>query len=67
MKYTRDQAGLENLMVDAVELAHRMKIDGKTAVRRLLGTADNRHDPERMAAAEAKRARRRQRAGGASA
>lgn len=41
-------------------------LDFRAAVRRTVGTSDWRHDPERIAAAEAKRARRRLRAGGSS-
>jgi hypothetical protein len=45
----------------ATGVALRGKVSGKTAVRRVVGTAEWRHDPERVAAAEAKRERRRAR------
>lgn len=48
------------------EVMTRTKCDWKAAVRRVLGTSANLSDLDRVAAAEAKRARRRQRAGGAS-
>ena len=57
---------VERVFTEATAMAIGMRIGGKAAVRRVVGTAAWRSDPERMAAAEAKRERRRQRAGGAS-
>ena len=54
------------LLEDGTELAARARIGGRTAIRRLLGTASWQHDADRLAAAEAKRARRRARVGGSS-
>jgi hypothetical protein len=42
----------------ATGVAIGMRIQGKSAVRRVIGTADWKHDPERKAAADAKRQRR---------
>ena len=56
----------DRLEVAVREVMARTKCDWKAAVRRVLGTADFRGTPERFEAAIAKRARRRQRAGGAS-
>lgn len=42
----------------ATDMAVAMKIDGKAAVRRVVGTAAWKHDPERVAAARAKRERK---------
>lgn len=52
---------LENLVKDAGDLAKQMRTDYRTGVRRLLGTAEWQHDPERLASAEGKRERRRAR------
>lgn len=46
---------------DIASKAKAQRVDFKTATRRAVGTADRQHDPERVAAAEAKRARKRQR------
>jgi len=56
----------EKILVKAVELAAHAKVRGNTAIRRIIGTADWRSDPERLAAAKAKRERRRERNGGSS-
>lgn len=51
---------LENFL-DACErlLGKQPWLDAKSAVRRVAGSTDWRHDPERLATAEAKRARKR--------
>lgn len=56
----------KDVLSTAFTMALGMKIGGKAAVRRVVGTAEWKSDPERVAAAGAKRARRRQRAGGSS-
>ena len=61
-----DPTMIQRVFTEATAMAIGMCIGGKAAVRRVVGTAAWRHDPERIAAAEAKRERRRQRAGGAS-
>ena len=60
------QETMQRVFTEATAMAMGMSIGGKAAVRRVVGNAEWRSDPERMAAAEAKRERRRQRAGGAS-
>ena len=57
---------LDQLEKAVREVMERTKCDWKAAVRRVMGTSANPSDPERMNAADDKRARRRQRAGGAS-
>lgn len=61
-----DQSLIQRVFAEATAMAIGMSIGGKAAVRRVVGTAAWRSDPERIAAAEAKRERRRKRAGGAS-
>ena len=51
----------EQILAAAFGMAATMKISGKTAVRRLVGTAEWRDDQARVEAAEAKRQRRQQR------
>lgn len=51
----------EKIFEAAKLLAPRMKVDYRTAVRRMVGNTEWRHDPERLAAAEARRARKRKR------
>jgi hypothetical protein len=53
-----DQSIVEQAYRMAAEAAARHRIDLKSGVRRVLGTGEWRHDPERQAAAEAKRARK---------
>lgn len=57
---------LEEVLLRATTLAAAAGIAGRTAIRRVVGTAEWRHDPDRVAAAEAKRARRRARPNGSS-
>lgn len=57
---------MQRVLARAFDMSLGMSIGGKAAVRRIVGTSEWRHDPERVAAAEAKRERRRKRAGGAS-
>lgn len=61
-----DPTLVQQVFAEATAMAIGMRIGGKAAVRRIVGNAEWRSDPERMAEAEAKRERRRQRAGGAS-
>lgn len=46
-------------VAEAARAQVKESIDFKTCVRRHLGRSEWRHDPERLAAAEAKRARKR--------
>ena len=48
----------DTLIESIGETAMRYRLGWKSAVRRTIGTSDWRHDPERVAAAEAKRASR---------
>lgn len=61
-----DHDRVQRTIQAAVALAMTARIRGRTAIRRVLGTADWKDDPERVKAAEAKRERRRQRYGGSS-
>lgn len=62
----KPSALVQRVFEQATAMAIGMNIGGKAAVRRVVGNSEWRSDPERVAAAEAKRERRRQRAGGAS-
>lgn len=62
----KPNALVQRVFEQATAMAIGMNIGGKAAVRRVVGNSEWRSDPERIAAAEAKRERRRQRAGGAS-
>lgn len=53
--------GSRSVVNDISNMARTQRVDFKTAVRRAVGTSDWQHDPERVAAAKAKRERRRQR------
>jgi hypothetical protein len=57
---------MKRVFTSATAMAIGMGISGKAAVRRVVGTAAWRHDSERVAAAEAKRERRRRRAEGSA-
>lgn len=56
----------EKIFEAAMRLAAHAKVRGNAAIRRVIGTGEWRSDPERLAAAKAKRERRRERAGGSS-
>lgn len=53
-----EQFKVEEAFIAAAQAAARKRLEFKAAVRRVLGTGDWKHDPERLAAAEAKRARK---------
>jgi hypothetical protein len=55
------EADILDVLRLATKVAAAGRIMGKTAIRRVCGTAEWRHDEERVAAAEAKRERRRAR------
>jgi hypothetical protein len=55
-KPTEDDVNRAFLVAAGAAAMHRL--DFKSAVRRVLGNSDWKHDPERLAAAEAKRARK---------
>lgn len=61
-----DDETVKRLLHEGLRMAQGMRIKGETAIRRLVGNSEWRSEPERMAAAEAKRAKRRARSGGAS-
>lgn len=57
---------VEQIHQSALAMSRSMRIDYRAAVRRLIGTSASASSAERVAAAQAKRDRRRQRAGGSS-